>query len=61
MAAKKKWNSLKGMTKYDYDVSYRTLKKLRKKFAEQGIHSMSDLVSEEVFEIKESYINRMFK
>jgi len=50
----------KGLTKYEWDISYRAMKKIRKKWAEQGINSMDDLVSEDTFRIKESYINRAF-
>ena len=50
----------KGLTKYEWDISYRAMRKIRKKWAEQGINSMDDLVSEDTFRIKESYINRAF-
>ena len=50
----------KGLTKYEWDISYRAMRKIRKKWAEQGINSMDDLVSEDTFRTKESYINRAF-
>ena len=45
----------KGLTKYEWDISYRAMKKIRKKWAEQGIYSADDLMPDDSVRIGGKY------
>jgi len=45
----------KGLTKYEWDISYRAMKKIRKKWAEQGINSIDDLLPDEPVRASNKY------